>query len=144
MLDYLDRQELRISEPGTMMINDCLSPGITLASVRSSNSRSFCCLSNQARCTSNDVVTGTLRRLQGRKAGQCRLRGYSPTAWWLGKAKGGMAWNTKRRPVVRFPEAKEIVPSIITVFAVVRYIFSANELGMHRQRLIGDVGVKVN
>ncbi len=46
MLDYLDRQELRISEPVTMMINDCLSPGITLASVRSSNSRSFCCLSN--------------------------------------------------------------------------------------------------
>ena len=93
MLEYLERKELRISEPVTMMINDCLLPGITLASVRSSNSPSFCCSSSQARC--DDVVTGTLRRLQGRKAGQCRLHGYSPTEWWLGKAMG-MAWNKIR------------------------------------------------
>ncbi len=33
MLDYLDRQELRIPEPVTMIINDRLSLGITLASV---------------------------------------------------------------------------------------------------------------
>ncbi len=110
------------------MINDCLSPGITLASVRSSNSRSFCCLSNQARCTSNDVVTGTLRRLQGRKAGQCRLHGYSPTAWWLGKAKG-MAWNTKRRPVVSSRMLKRLFHQLLLFLRLSDIFFQRTSSG---------------
>jgi hypothetical protein len=47
MLDYLNCQDLRISELVTMIINDHLLPGITLASIRPSNCHSFCCLSNQ-------------------------------------------------------------------------------------------------
>ena len=61
---------------------------------------------------------------------------------WEGKGDG--VEHKDRRPVVKFPDAKEIVPSVIAVLRLSAIFFSANELGIHRQRLIGDVGVKVN
>jgi hypothetical protein len=96
MLDYLDRQELRISEPVAMVINDRLSPGITVAFVSSSNDRSTL-LFFKPRCSDSlcFVVTETLRRLQGRKPRQCRLYQYIPTDWWFGKAKGDDVQQTE-------------------------------------------------